>query len=316
MATQASTFEFTSRDGQRILVYRWLPSGSAKAVVQIAHGAAEHAGRYARVAEFLNEHGYAVYANDHRGHGLTAGTIEAAGKAGDDGWNAIVADFAELTERIKAEQSGIPLFVLGHSMGSIVAQQDIEEHGAELAGVVLSGSWGTLGDTTALEAAVNAAIATQGRDAPSMEFLGMFAGFNAPFEGRTPFDWLSRDEAEVDKYVADPWSGSFAFSNGLVADFFAGMTQVWRPESEARIPRDLPILVVSGSKDPAGGFTAGTQVLIDRYRAGGLTDVTAKFYPDARHEILNETNRDEVQADILGWLDARLAVARGLPGVQ
>jgi alpha-beta hydrolase superfamily lysophospholipase len=309
MTTQASTFEFADQDGQRIFVYRWSPAGPAKAVVQIAHGAVEHALRYERVAEFLNDHGYAVYANDHRGHGRTAGAIEAAGKAGDDGWNAIVRGFAQLTDIIRAEQPGLPVFVLGHSMGSIVAQQDIEQHGAGLAGAILSGSWGTLGDTTALQAAVDAAIAAQGRDAPSMEFLGLFAGFNAPFEGRTPFDWLSRDQAEVDAYIADPWSGSFAFSNGLVADFFAGMTEIWRPENEGRIPRDLPVLIVSGSQDPAGGFTAGTQVLVDRYRAAGIRDVTSKFYPGARHEILNETNRDEVQADILGWLDAHLPPA-------
>lgn len=309
MTTHAGDFTFADQDGQQIFVYRWSPDEPAKAVVQIAHGAAEHALRYQPLAAFLNDHGYVVYGNDHRGHGRTAGSMEAAGKAGDDGWNAIVRGFAELTSIIKAEQPGLPVFVLGHSMGSIVAQQYIEQHGTEIAGVVLSGSWGTFGDTTALVAAVDGAIASQGRDAPSMEFLGLFASFNERFEGRTPFDWLSRDTAEVDKYVADPWSGSFAFSNGLAHDFFVGMNEIWKPENEARIPKDLPALIISGDEDPAGGYATGTQALIDRYRALGLRDLTSTFYPGARHEILNETNRGEVQADILGWLDLHVEPA-------
>jgi alpha-beta hydrolase superfamily lysophospholipase len=309
VVTHARTFEFADGDGYTVFVYVWAPDQPAKAVVQIAHGAAEHAARYRRVAEYLNDHGYAVYAPDHRGHGRTAGTIEAAGKAGDDGWNGIVRDFAQLTGLIEAENPGLPVFVLGHSMGSIVAQQYIEEYGSGIAGVILSGSWGTMGDTSGLTDAVDRAIAAQGEDGPSMEFLGMFGSFNERFEGRTAFDWLSRDDAEVDRYVDDPWSGSFAFSNGMVRDFFEGMEESWRPENEARIPRALPVLILSGDQDPAGGYAAGTQVLIDRYRALGLTDLTAKLYAGARHEILNETNRDEVQADILAWLDARVPAA-------
>ena len=309
MVTHARTFDFTDPDGYAVFVYTWEPTGPAWAVVQVAHGAAEHALRYQRVAEYLNDHGYAVYAPDHPGHGRTAGVIEAAGKAGDDGWNAIVRDFAQLTDIIRTERPGLPVFVLGHSMGSIVAQQYIEQCGPGLVGVILSGSWGTLGDTTGMMAAVDQAIATQGPDAPSMESVGMFASFNQRFAGETGFEWLSRDPAEVRKYVDDPWSGSFAFSNGMVRDFFVGMEETWRPENEARIPKALPVLILSGDQDPAGGYSAGTQVLIDRYRALGLPDLTSRFYPGARHEILNGTNRLEVQADILGWLDAHVPAA-------
>ena len=309
MATRASTFEFTDRDQFKVFVYKWEPAQPAKAVVQIAHGAGEHALRYQRVAEFLNDHGYVVYANDHRGHGRTAGSMEALGKAGEDGWNGIVSGFAQLTGIIKGENPGLPVFVLGHSLGSILAQQYIEQHGSDLAGVVLSGSWGTNGDTAAFMGAIDRAILAQGRDAPSMEYVALFASLNERFEGHTAFDWLSRDPAEVKKFVDDPWSGSFAFSNGLVRDWFVGMERIWRPENEARIPKALPVLILSGDQDPAGGFSVGTQVLIDRYRALGLGDLTYKFYPGARHEILNETNRDEVQADILGWLDAHIPAA-------
>ncbi len=199
--------------------------------------------------------------------------------------------------------------MLGHSLGSIVAQQYIEQHGSDIAGVILTGSWGTNGDTTALLAAIDRAISTQGRNAPSMAYVGLFATFNERCEGNTPFDWLSRDRVEVQKFIDDPWCGSFAFSNGLVRDWFVGMEQIWAPEHQARIPVTLPVLILSGDQDPAGGYSAGTQVLIDRYRALGLQDLTFKFYPGARHEILNETNRDEVQADILAWLDARIPAA-------
>lgn len=309
MTARQSSFDFVDPEGYRIFVYRWEPGVPARAAVQVAHGAVEHALRYERLADFLAERGYAVYANDHRGHGRTAGTMEAAGQAGDDGWNGIVRDAAQLTGIIKGEHPGVPVFLLGHSLGSMLAQQYIQEYGAGLAGAILSGSWGTFGDTSAMEAAVDAAIAANGRTAPSMEWVAMFGSFNERFEGRTPFDWLSRDPAEVDAYVADPWSGSFAFSNGLVRDFFTGMTEAWRPEHEARIPKGLPVLIISGDQDPAGGYGAATQVLVDRYRALGLTDLTAKFYPGARHEVLNETNRDEVMADIAAWLDARAPAA-------
>ncbi len=130
--------------------------------------------------------------------------------------------------------------------------------------------------------------------------------FNDPFDGSTGFEWLSRDQDEVQKYVDDPWSGSFAFSNGFVLDFFNAMADIWRPEHEALIPTSLPVLIASGEKDPAGGFTTTAQVLIDRYRALGLEDLTVKFYQDARHEILNEVNRDEVQADLYEWMAARI----------
>lgn len=304
MPAEASTFTFTDPEGFEVFVRQWEPEGDVRAVLQVAHGAVEHGGRYARLAGFLNHEGIAVYAPDHRGHGQTAGTMDRAGKAGEDGWNGIVRDFARLGDLIEEQHPDTPVFVIGHSMGSIVAQQYMEEHRERLAGVILTGSWGTLGDTDELLAAVDASIAAEGRDAPSMMLAQMFGSFNEPFGGETGFEWLSRDQAEVQKYVDDPWSGSFAFSNGFVKDFFEAMVHTWRHED--RIPKSLPVLIASGDKDPAGGMSVTTQILIDRYQELGLEDLTARFYPDARHEILNEANRDEVQADILNWLDAHI----------
>lgn len=305
-----STFTFKDTEGFDIFVYRWmLPAGvQAKAAVQIAHGAAEHALRYRRFALFLNAAGYVVYANDHRGHGKTAGSLEKAGIAGADGWNRMVDDMKLLSDRIRSENPGLPLVLFGHSMGSFLAQQYIQSWGSALAGVVLSGTTGSLGDNLPMViAAVEQDIERQGPDAPSAVFGQMFAGFNAPFEPvKTGFEWLSRDEAEVQKYVDDPWCG-FPFTNALVADMLKGGQALWSPENEARIPTDLSVLMVAGAMDPVGGFAAQVQALAARYRTLGVKDLTVKLYADARHEVLNETNRDEVQQDILDWLDAHIA---------
>jgi alpha-beta hydrolase superfamily lysophospholipase len=176
----------------------------------------------------------------------------------------------------------------------------------ELEGVVLSGTTGSLGDTSAMIAGLEQIIQVQGRDVPSELFGQMFAGFNAAFEPvKTGFEWLSRDQAEVQKYVDDPWCG-FPFSNGLTLDMFKGAADIWSDASEARIPKELPVLMISGALDPVGGNTAAVNLLAQRYQAQGMRHVTVKFYPEARHELLNETNRDEVQRYILGWLEEQL----------
>jgi len=309
MATK-STFTFTDSDGFEIFVYKWAPDADAatRAVVQIAHGAAEHALRYERFARFLNAAGYAVYANDHRGHWKTAGTLDKAGIAGDDGWNGMVNGFKQLTDMIKGENPGIPLFVFGHSMGSLIAQQYMQHWGDQVQGVVLSGTFGSLGeDVEGTVAMAKQMVEEQGADQPSPIFDAMFSSFNEPFEpGKTGLEWLSRDEAEVRKYVEDPWCG-FPFSNALVHDFLQGGAKVWRPENEARIPKSLPIFVASGDRDPVGGpDLAAVHLLLARYEDCGISNITVQFYPDARHEILNETNRDQVQRDILNWFESQL----------
>jgi alpha-beta hydrolase superfamily lysophospholipase len=273
-------------------------------VVQVAHGAAEHAARYKRFGEFLNQAGYLVYADDHRGHWRTAGSLDKAGIAGDDGWNGMVDDLKLINDHIRKENPGLPLFLFGHSMGSFMAQQYIQQWGKSLTGVVLSGTTGSLGENLPETiAAVEAETAANGRDAPSAVFGAMFGGFAAPFPPvRTGFEWLSRDEAEVQKYVDDPWCG-FPFSNGLVGDMLRGGLQIWTPASEQRIPVNLPVLMISGAMDPVGGFGAGVELLASRYRALGVKDLTVRLYPEARHELLNETNREAVQQETLAWLD-------------
>jgi alpha-beta hydrolase superfamily lysophospholipase len=306
--TQTTTFTLKDPEGFEIFIYRWAPPPEVqpKAVVQLAHGAAEHALRYERFARYLNQAGYLVYADDHRGHGKTAGTLDKAGIAGEDGWNGMVRDLKMITECIQSDYPNLPLFFFGHSMGSFLGQRYIQLWGEELKGVVLSGTTGSLGDTSAMIAGMEQYIQAQGRNAPSELFGQMFAGFNAAFEPiKTGFEWLSRDETEVQKYVDDPWCG-FPFSNGLVMDMFKGAADIWSDESESRIPKNLPVLMISGALDPVGANTAAVNLLAQRYQAQGIRNLTVKFYEGARHELLNETNRDEVQEYILGWLEKQL----------
>jgi alpha-beta hydrolase superfamily lysophospholipase len=306
--TQTSNFTLQAPEGVEIFVYKWAPPEDQplKAIVQLAHGAAEHALRYERFAQTLTQAGFLVIANDHRGHWKTAGSLEQAGIAGPDGWNGMLRDLKEVSDCIRSDYPNLPFFFFGHSMGSFLAQRYIQLWGAGLAGVVLSGTSGSLGDVDATIALLEQVIHVQGRDAPSEAFGQMFAGFNAAFEPvRTGFEWLSRDEAEVQKYVDDPWCG-FPFSNGLVLDMFEGAADIWTDESEACIPKELPVLMISGALDPVGANTAAVNLLADRYQAQGLQNVMVKFYENARHELLNEINRDEVQADILDWLEKHL----------
>lgn len=304
--TQKSTFTFTDPDSFKIFVYKWAPEeGDVRGVVQIAHGAAEHALRYERFAEFLVQQGFVVFANDHRGHWMTAGSMEKAGICGADGWAGIVKDAKQLSDIIKEQYPEAPFFLFGHSMGSMIAQDYIQRWGEQLDGVILSGSLGSLGDNIAeTKALAEKMVLDHGADAPSVVFGQMFSGFNEPFQpAKTGFEWLSRDVDEVQKYVVDPWCG-FAFSNGMTLEFLKGGIKIWTPENEALIPNDLPMLVFSGALDPVGGNTLGVKALVNRYTENGVKEITLKFYEGGRHEMLNETNRDEVHQDVLAWLDA------------
>lgn len=307
MATIESSLTFTSADGVSVFARRWLPSTEpVRAAVQIAHGAAEHSARYQRFAEFLNGAGYAVYADDHRGHGKTAAALERAGIAGPDGWNGMVRDLRQLSGIIREEWPGRPLFFFGHSMGSLLAQRVIQLAGAEYRGAILMGTFSSLPALDELLALVEVAESVA-PEAVCVPFAGAFASFNESFgPGGTGYEWLSRDGREVRKYVDDPWCG-FPFSNALVAGMLRGAKEIWEPRNEARIPRSLPVLIVSGDADPVGGpGGASVTALGDRYRTLRLADLQVRLYPQARHELLNESNRDEVQRDLLAWLNQRV----------
>lgn len=286
-------------DGTQVHYREWLPASSPRAVVQIVHGAAEHGGRYDRFARALLGEGLAVYATDHRGHGRTRVRSGQLGDAGPDAWNNFVEDELALSRRIRAAHRDARLVLFGHSMGSFIAQ-DYVTRSSQLDGLILSGTAYGPPPPAELMAGLDAAAKTSPLG-PSEFWAGLFKDFNKPFGGQTGFEWLSRDPDEVRKYRQDPLAG-FAFSNELVRDFFHGMASLRDPAREARIPKGLPVLVIQGALDPVGANLEATRALLDRYRALGMTRVSHRFYEGARHELLNETNRDEVQRDVLAWL--------------
>jgi len=305
---QSTTLTVTASDGLALHTHRWLPEGAPKAVVQIAHGMAEHSARYARLAEALTSAGYAVYAGDHRGHGATASKADHGYFADQDGWDTVVADLRAITDVAREESPGLPVFLLGHSMGSFLSRAYVIEDSRELSGLVLSGTAGDpglLGKVGGLVAHTEARLRGRRHVSTLLDTL-TFGQYNAAFKpNRTDFDWLSRDEAEVDLYVADELCGN-TFTSGFFADLLGGLGVINDRRQVARVRRDLPILLVAGGADPVGDSGKGVRAVAAQYESVGVADVTCTIYPDARHEIFNETNRDEVTADVVAWLNAHL----------
>jgi len=297
-----SEFTFRADDGQSLFARRWLPAAPPRAIVQIVHGLTEHSARYARLAAALNDAGYGVYAADLRGHGPMAAAADRGHFADEGGWDKVVGDLWTLNRRIAADEPGTPIVLLGHSLGSFLGRSFIARHSDALAGVVLSGSSGrppmiaTFGRLIAREERLR--LGRRGKSDPVFQMW--FGDFNKPFRpARTAFDWLSRDEKEVDAYVADPFCG-FPFTTQLAIDVLDALPHATSPASLAAIRKDMPIYVFSGERDPVGANIKG---LIGDLKAAGFTRLTTRLYPGARHETLNETNRDEVTRDLIAWLD-------------
>ncbi|MCI2238298.1 alpha/beta hydrolase [Paenibacillus sp. TRM 82003] len=298
MTSDAVVGSFPSpADGLPLTTYRWADvPGEPLGVVQVAHGLAEHGRRYARLAAALNAAGFVVAADDHRGHGSSTGPGVPLGGFGEVGFAGFTADIARYGELLRDEHGGLPVFLLAHSLGSMGAQNVLLERSDLYDGVVLSGS-------TALDGLVDV-VRSLPADQPGL------AAFNAPFEDRTGFEWLSRDPAEVDAYVADPLCG-FATDEAILAGALATAAATADPARLAGVRADLPVLVVSGTEDPVGGTGGDLLVrLVERYRAAGLRNVTLELLPGARHEVFNETNREEVTALVVAWLRERARAAR------
>jgi alpha-beta hydrolase superfamily lysophospholipase len=310
---EATSFTLRAADGVEVFARRWAPEAAPKAAVQIAHGLAEHGARYVRLADALTGAGYVVYAGDHRGHGRTAARADDLGFfAARDGWATVLGDLWQVTRRIAGDHPDRPIVLIGHSMGSFLAQQLMSEHGDAFAGIVLSGTGGKPSALAALGRFVarleRLRLGPRGRSNLLQAFS--FGAFNKQFApARTPFDWLSRDPAEVDKYIADPLCG-FPAAVQLWIDLLDALGDVTSAARQARIPKHLPIYVIAGGDDPVGGNTKSVRQLLEAYRVAGLEHVAHRFYHGARHELFNETNRDEVTRDLIAWLDATVATAR------
>ncbi|HUR39892.1 MAG TPA: alpha/beta hydrolase [Verrucomicrobiae bacterium] len=299
--------------GGASLARRWLPADKTalRGTVQLVHGMAEHSGRYARLAGALNKAGYAVYAHDLPGHGPQSDPDDVGHFGDRRGWRIAVSSIRELQRTIQREQPGKPLFVVGHSMGSYLVQHFVVDAGGQVSGAVFSATSGDLGLTRRVGLAlVRVEAAAYGKRHPSAVGEAIsFKTFNRRFRpARTPFDWLSRDKAEVDRYVADPHCG-YRVTTGLWIDLLEAAGWLAAPHRLRRVPKSLPVLIIAGEADPAGGGERGARSLARNYQEVGLRDVTVKVYPEARHELFNDTCREQVTRELIGWLDARAAAS-------
>jgi alpha-beta hydrolase superfamily lysophospholipase len=282
------TFSCRTADGRQLGGYRWAlqDDQTSAGVVILVHGMGEHIRRYDHVADALTSQGFVVYGHDHRGHGASLAATDEPGHLGPNGWRALVEDLNLVVTQARSDHPGLPVIMVAHSMGSFAAQQFLLDYSASVDAVALTGT-----------AAVDLLE-------PALDLSGdlELSAFNTPFQpARTDFDWLSRDESIVDAYIADPLCG-FGLDTASLKDMFAGARRLTDPAQVARIPRDLPLYLAVGSKDPVNAGLTLLWALVDRYRTAGLDDVTVRVYDDARHEILNEINRAEVIDDLLQWL--------------
>jgi alpha-beta hydrolase superfamily lysophospholipase len=301
------TGSFVASDGKELATYRWAPNGAPRALVHIAHGMAEHAARYDAFAAYLAQQGIAVQAHDHRGHGRTARNEQELGFfAEGNGWQRIVDDLKEQLSDARQRYPGLKIILFGHSMGSFVTQQILYESPGLIDAAILSGSNGKPPRWTEAGRLMARLVRWRlGKHGHSQLLNDLsFRPFNKRFApNRTDFDWLSRDNAQVDAYAADPRCG-FLCTTQFWVDMLDALSQVAKEKNRDRVPEALPVLIFSGDEDPVG---INLSELVKGYRGNGMTHVAVKLYPGGRHEMLNEINRAEVHGDIGNWIEAFLA---------
>ncbi len=310
MQIRVDEISFASSNG-RSLVKGWIYApmeGECKGIVQISHGMCEYIGRYDPFLRFLARHGYVACGNDHIGHGYSSPDREHLGYMGGlDGDRWIVEDLHRFNRIVRKIHPGLPCFLLGHSMGSFAARVYASQYGHTLSGLILSGTGGK--NPAAPLGEKLACVLSHGEGArrrtPLLTKL-IFQDYNRAFEPRrTDSDWLSRDNDLVDRYADDPFC-TFTFTNSGYVALLRLHQKANSRKTFQRTPKHLPVYLFSGDKDPVGGNGEGVSQVFRRYNEAGLQDVELKLYPDGRHEMLNEINRQEVYEDVLGWLDFHL----------
>jgi alpha-beta hydrolase superfamily lysophospholipase len=309
MIVQYRQFYIQGDDNIKNYVHEWLPDrrDAVKGLVQIVHGMGEHALRYQHFAKALTDNGYATYALDHRGHGLTGKATNTLGYLGPDGFHRLVENVDVLFTHMQAAFPEIPMCLFGHSMGSFVAQRYLQVHGERINGVILSGSNGKLSPMVNFGIFLAKRIAKRRGETFQSKILDQlsFGSYNKKFQpNRTGFDWLSREAAEVDKYIQDPLCGA-VLAAGSFRDFLQGLKAIQKPSALRAIPKQLPIYILSGDQDPVGEFGQGVVALANLYKKYSIEHVEYKLYKESRHEILNETDREQVEQDVISWLNQR-----------
>ena len=287
---------------------RWTPEDQPRGVVQIVHGIAEFVERYDAFAEYLNQLGYLVVAEDHMGHGQS---INGDGIRGyfHGGWFSAVADSYYLLEETRKEYPDVPYILFGHSMGSFMARTILCKYpDSGIAGAIICGTgWQPTFAMPALIKVVEAVCKKTGETNVSEKLQGMvFGSYNSKVEHpRTDYDWLTRDAKIVDEYIAHPLCG-FTASCGLLREMMKGIYYIQKPENLAAMRKDLPVFFIAGGDDPVGTYGKGIHQAASAFRNVGMTDVSVRIYPLCRHEILNEINKEEVYEDVLNWIQSKL----------
>jgi alpha-beta hydrolase superfamily lysophospholipase len=308
---QYKTQTFTASDGEQICYYKWEDPSiePLRGMVQIAHGIGEHAARYDAIARRLVKEGYVVYANDHRAHGKTAEIKRLYGHYdGDDYFEDTVDDMHTLTAIMHKENPGSKFILFGHSMGSLLSRKYAVTYGKEIDALILSGTASFIKGVGHFGLiATKAVTAVKGRVKGNETLRALFFDeFNKKFKpNRTKLDWLSRDQDAVDTFEADPYRIE-NFSLGVFADIIAYSREVNKGDAFKKVPNEVPILIFSGDKDPVGEMGEGVKKVAKNFKKYGNTDLKLNLYKGGRHEMLNETNNQEVEQDIIDWLNAHI----------
>lgn len=303
-------FYFQSSTGRTsIHALKCVPDSKPRAVVQIAHGIAEHIDRYRPFMEFLAHNGFVVAGNDHLGHGKSIRVPEEQGFfAEKDGWWRVVDDMDKLHDIMSNEYPELPYVLFGHSMGSFLTRTYLIKHPDKYDGVILSG---TGHQSPALVLGGNAAASVMAKlngamgDGAKLDSLAFGTYLNKIENPRTKFDWLSRDTEQVDKYIADPLCG-FVGKIGLYRDMMQGIKFITDKKNIAQMNKEKPVYFMSGDGDPVGDYGKGVERAYKAFCDAGLHDVFMRLYPGGRHEMLNETNKEQVYQDILSWLNEKI----------
>ncbi len=295
-------------DGISVARYEWLPEGNPKAIILLVHGMAEHALRYDAFSQKACDLGLAVFASDHRGHGKTAKEKGPFGfLAEKDGFFRVVEDQREIRAEIQKRYPNTPVILLGHSFGSLISQNYIENYSSSLTACILSGSAGPNPSVKFGSVLANLICLISGRKRVSklLDKLS-FGSFNKGVENaKTEFDWLSRDEAAVQDYISDDLCG-FLCTAGFYQDLMRGLKKTHSAKEIARIPAKFPVLLLAGDKDPVSNCGKSLKKLVSIYKKNGMQNVKLKLYEGGRHELLNETNKEEVMTDIFNWINERI----------
>ncbi len=297
-------FYYDSCGAGKIHACRWMPEGKPKAVLQIVHGIAEFIERYEGFAHYLNGLGYIVVAEDHMGHGqsISEGSIQGYFHGG---WFAAVEDTYNLMKHTMQEFPGLPYVLFGHSMGSFMARTILAKYpdSGITAAIICGTGWLPKAALPALIKVVEAVCKKTGEEKPNEQLQTMvFGGYNKKIENpRTPYDWLTRDEEIVDAYIAHPLCG-FTASCGLLRDMMKGIYYIEQKKNLQNMKKHLPVFFIAGAEDPVGPYGKGVEQAAREFKKAGMINVAVKIYPDCRHEILNELNKQEVYEDVANWL--------------